>query len=282
MNHTFKKSFILLLALITMGGVAMARNVQKKNNLENCTKVSLETSMGKVVVALYNETPLHRDNFIKLVKENFYSGVLFHRVIKDFMVQCGDPDSKTAQPGTMLGGGDVGYTIPAEFVYPQCYHKRGALAAARTGDQVNPERRSSGCQFYIVAGKVYPESQLDSLENSLGQRMKRGIFMQYVQESMDSIRSMQESGDEKGLNNLETELIAKTEAEYATNPFHLTTDQRRDYSTMGGTPHLDSQYTVFGEVVEGMDVIDKIQNVATDSSDRPLEDIKIIKATIVQ
>lgn len=280
--NIFRKSFILFLVFSTVCGIAMARSVQKKNKLENCTKVSLETSLGKVVVALYNETPQHRDNFIKLVKEDFYSGVLFHRVIKDFMVQCGDPDSKTAQPGAMLGSGDVGYTIPAEFVYPQHYHKRGALAAARTGDQVNPERRSSGCQFYIVTGKVYPESQLDSLENQLGERIKQGIFMNYVHENMDSIRTMQERGDESGLSNLETELIAMTEADYATSPFKLTDAQRRDYSTVGGTPHLDSQYTVFGEVVEGMEVIDKIQGAATDTSDRPLEDIKIIKAEILK
>jgi len=274
--------FALLLLLLVADATAWAGSAPQSSKMENRVKVSLETSLGTVVVALYNETPQHRDNFIKLVKENFYEGVLFHRVIKNFMVQCGDPESKTAGPDAQLGAGDVGYTIPAEFVYPKFYHKRGALAAARTGDQFNPERRSSGCQFYIVTGRSYTATDLATLENRLGEQMKQNLFNALVRENMDSIKQLQQAGNMEALGELETELIAQTETQYATNPFQLTEAQRRDYTTMGGTPHLDGQYTVFGEVLEGMDVIEQIQNSPTSASDRPVTDIKIVKAQIIE
>lgn len=185
------------------------------------TKVRIETPYGDMVVKLYDETPKHRDNFVKLVKEGFYDGLLFHRVIGNFMIQGGDPDSKGAPANRMLGMGDVGYTVPAEFV-SGLYHKKGALAAARQGDAVNPAKASSGCQFYIVQGQVYPQEMFGMFES-------RGLKLNEAQKQL--------------------------------------------YSTVGGTPHLDGDYTVFGEVVEGLDVIDKIAAVQTNGADRPIEDI---------
>ena len=149
---------------------------QPQTTNSKMTKVKLETTMGDIVVELYNETPQHRDNFVKLVQEGYYDGVLFHRVIKDFMIQTGDGNSKTAGPDATLGDGDPGYTIPAEFVYPKYFHKRGALAAARTGDQVNPERRSSGSQFYIVTGKIYSSDELKMMTQRLATVKKQDIF----------------------------------------------------------------------------------------------------------
>ena len=254
-----------------------------KNKTDNkMTKVELETSYGKIVVELYNETPQHRDNFIKLVKEGYYDGVLFHRVIKDFMIQTGDGNSKTAGPDAALGDGDPGYTIEAEFVYPKYFHKRGALAAARTGDQVNPERRSSGSQFYIVTGKIYSSDELKMMTQRLTDMRKQDIFRQLVMENQDKIQELQRNQDSAGIDALQTELIRQTEAEAAKSAFSMTDEQINAYTSIGGSPHLDGQYTVFGEVIEGMDVVDKIQNVTTGRMDRPVEDVKIIKAKIVK
>lgn len=262
-------------------GNTEAANKSKADN-NKMTKVELETSLGKIVVELYNETPQHRDNFIKLVKEGYYDGVLFHRVIKDFMIQTGDGNSKTAGPDTSLGDGDPGYTIPAEFVYPKYFHKRGALAAARTGDQVNPERRSSGSQFYIVTGKIYSSDELQMMTKRLSDVQKQDIFRRLITENTDKINELQKAQDTAGIQALQNELIQKTEAEAAQNPFTLTDEQLNAYTSIGGTPHLDGQYTVFGEVVEGMDVVDKIQNTTTGRMDRPTVDIRIIKAKIVK
>ena len=219
------------------------------------TLVKIETSAGDIKVKLYNETPKHRDNFIKLVKEGTYEGTLFHRVIKDFMIQAGDPESKNAPKGKMLGAGDVGYTVPAEFVYPKFFHKKGALSAARQGDAVNPKKESSGCQFFNELAKKH----------------------------MKEIYKMRKANDEDGLYDLQEKLIAQAQELAAKEPeFRFTPEQVEAYTTVGGTPHLDGEYTVFGEVVEGMDVVDKIQQVKTDRSDRPEEDVKIIKATILE
>lgn len=184
--------------------------------------VRIHTDMGECIIKLYNETPLHRDNFLKLAKEGFYNGSLFHRVIKDFMIQGGDPDSKNAEPGKLLGEGDVGYTVPAEF-RDSLFHKKGVLAAARDD---NPDKASSGCQFYIVQGKKFTDEQLDALETN---RLK----------------------------------------------FKIPSWQRIIYKNLGGTPHLDRNYTAYGEVVKGLDMIDKIAAVDKDRSDRPAVDIKM-------
>jgi peptidyl-prolyl cis-trans isomerase B (cyclophilin B) len=195
------------------------------------TKVKLKTSMGDVTVVLYDDTPIHRDNFIELINKKFYDGVLFHRVIPKFMIQAGDPTSKDAKPGVQLGSGGPGYTIPAEFK-PNHFHKKGALAAARQGDQVNPTKASSGSQFYIVVGEVLTEAQLGQLEQ-MGRHPK------------------------------------------------FTDEQKKAYTTVGGTPHLDYQYTIFGEVTEGMDIVDKIALVPC-AATRPVTDVKILSVTILK
>lgn len=196
------------------------------------TKVAVDTSLGSFTILLYNDTPKHRDNFVKLVNEGYYNGLLFHRVIRDFMVQTGDPDSRDAKPGQMLGSGDPGYEIDAEILCPTHINRRGALAAARTGDFVNPQRRSSGSQFYVVTGRKFSDAQLDMMERRSG--------------------------------------------------IHYSDEQRRIYREQGGAPHLDGAYTVFGEVVDGWDTIDKIQQVATDGNDRPLDNVKIISMKILK
>ena len=289
------KKIYIILALVAIVGMACSMTNKKKTTrkktvktektvatTDTLTQVELKTSLGDIIVALYNETPKHRDNFVKLVNDGYYNGVLFHRVIKDFMIQTGDGNSKTATPGQMLGDGDPGYTIPAEFVYPKYFHKRGALAAARTGDQVNPERASSGSQFYIVTGKSYTADELTQMESRLGEGKKQGIWQQKVMQHRDEIMRMQNAQDEAGLNQLQSQLLAELEAEYAKDPFTLTEAQRQAYTTVGGTPHLDGQYTVFGEVIKGMEVVDAIQNVKTGANDRPVEDVKVISARIIK
>lgn len=276
-------TFLFMICVLSLSqGVNAQINMAKQMANEKETKVAFETTLGNIVVKLYNETPKHRDNFLKVVNDSVYNGVLFHRVIKDFMIQTGDPSSKTAEAGQQLGSGDLGYTVEAEFVYPQYFHKKGALAAARTGDAVNPERRSSASQFYIVTGKSYSPQQVEMMEQRMGDQKKEDIFSGLVRERVDTIRNMQAAGDSLGLEELQNELIALTEAEYAKNPLKFTLAQVEAYTTVGGTPHLDGQYTVFGEVVEGMDVVDKIQQAATDPSDRPVDDIKIISAKVVE
>ena len=237
--------------------------------------VLIETSLGNIKIRLYDETPQHRDNFLKLVEQKFYSNLLFHRVIKDFMVQGGDPDSRGASAGKSLGSGGPGYQIPAEIIYPQLFHKRGALSAARTGDQMNPQRASSGSQFYIVWGSVYSEAQLSGMDEQKKQQAMQAYFGRLVNEKRDFIQSLYDSKNQAGLDALQKELAALTEAEFAKNPEKggLTAEQKNAYSTVGGTPHLDGEYTVFGEVVEGLDIVEKIQSCQTGSNDRPKTDI---------
>lgn len=244
-------------------------------------KVEVETTLGTFTVMLYGDTPRHRDNFVKLVREGYYDGTLFHRVINEFMVQAGDPDSRTAKPGQALGAGGPDYKIDAEIVYPKHFHKRGALAAARQGDQVNPARQSSGSQFYIVTGKKLAEGEIAQMEQYMQQSERQTIFNRKVQEHRAEIMQMQQAADHAGLKALQNRLITETDSEAAANPARLTAEQRTAYTTEGGTPHLDGQYTVFGEVVSGMDVVDKIEKVPTGAQDRPREDVRIIKMKIV-
>ena len=236
-------------------------------------KVKIQTMLGDIVVRLYDETPIHRDNFVKLVKEGYYDGTLFHRVIKDFMIQGGDPDSKGAPAGKMLGVGGPDYTLEAE-IKDGLFHKRGALAAARQGDEVNPERRSSGSQFYIVWGQIYNEGQLKQFSKQLKMQKIQAVFNQLAAAHRDEIMQMRRNRDRAGLQELQDRLAAEAEKQ-AADYKGLTEEQQKIYSTIGGTPHLDGQYTVFGEVEEGLDVVEMIQGTATARGDRPVDDIEM-------
>ena len=235
-------------------------------------KVKIQTMLGDIVVRLYDETPIHRDNFIKLVREGYYDGTLFHRVIKGFMIQGGDPDSKGAPIGKMLGVGGPDYTLEAE-IKDNLFHKRGALAAARQGDAVNPQRRSSGSQFYIVWGQVYNEGQLRQFSKQLKMQKIQSAFNQLVGQHHDEIMQMRRERNREGLQALQEQLADEAEAQVTGDG--ITEEQMKIYTTIGGTPHLDGQYTVFGEVEEGLDVVELIQGSATGRADRPLDDIEM-------
>lgn len=276
---------LLLPTGIVKGNVLLASHAtvsdsclnEEKNTMEKENSIlRISTLYGDIKVKLYAETPLHRENILKLVRDGFYNGTLFHRVIRDFMIQGGDPDSKKAAPGDTLGRGDAGYTVPAEFMPLRYFHRRGALAAARQGDEVNPERASSGCQFYIVTGKVYTKGQLTQIETQINKGKSNAIFEQLVTKNAEKVKSLRLARDRDGMYALQEELLAEAEAlalEQA--DFKFTPEQVEAYTTVGGTPFLDGQYTVFGEILEGMDVIEKIEKSKTDRNDRPKEDISM-------
>ena len=254
-----------------------------KNNKKRIlnVKVKIQTSLGDIIVRLYDETPRHRDNFVKLAQEGYFDGTLFHRVIKDFMIQGGDPDSKGAPAGKNLGTGGPDYTIPAEFVYPQLFHKRGALSAARTGDEVNPNRESSGSQFYIVWGKTYKPAELKQMERQMAMQQEQAVFNRLVGENKAKIMELRRNRARAALQELQDDLIAQTHAicsEEGAPKF--TEEQVKAYTTVGGTPFLDNQYTVFGEVEEGLDVVEQIQNVSTGRNDRPVDDV-VMTVTVI-
>lgn len=252
-------------------------------NQMNETQVLMHTSMGDIQLKLYNETPNHRDNFIQLVKDGTYNGLLFHRVIKDFMIQGGDVTSKDAPMNKSLGAGDLGYTVPAEFNYPKYFHKKGALCAARTGDEVNPERASSASQFYIVTGKKYSEAELNQMEKQLENRLKQSIFARLQAENKPKIMEYYRSGNKEELAILRDTLIGKTEleAEKRKDETKLPKELREIYKTEGGVPFLDNQYTVYGEVVKGIEVVEAIQNVKTNKQDRPTENVVITSVELI-
>lgn len=240
------------------------------------TKVKISTTEGDIIVRLYDETPMHRANFVKLAREGYFDGTLFHRVITGFMIQGGDPDSKGAPAGKMLGTGGPGYTVPAEFVYPQFFHKRGALSAARQADEVNPNRESSGSQFYIVWGKTYKPQELKQMEKQMAMQQEQAAFNKLVQERKKEIMDLMRSRNQAALTELQSDLQAQAKAICAeTAKPSFTEEQKEAYTTLGGTPFLDGQYTVFGEVEQGLDVVEKIQNAETLRGDRPKTDISM-------
>ena len=278
-----KTNQLLIIAMFLVGILASCgAGSNQKNNMEKRTQVKLETTQGDIVVALYNETPKHRDNFIKLAKEGVYDSTLFHRVIKQFMIQAGDPDSKTANDTASLGSGDVGYTIPAEFV-PKFFHRKGALAAARMGDDVNPNRESSGCQFYIVTGRKFREAQLLDMAAQKNNQRVETIFNELARKHMKEIYKLRKANDEDALLELQDSLEAQAYAmAKEEEPFMFTPEQLAAYSTVGGAPHLDGAYTVFGEVVSGMETVEKIEVTKTGRADRPIENVRILKATVLE
>ena len=240
------------------------------------TRVLLKTTEGDIVVELYNETPLHRDNFLKLVDSRFYEGISFHRIISEFMIQAGDPSTRSDLNAEVIKS-TWSYTIPAE-TDSRFIHKKGALAAARMGDQVNRLRNSSGTQFYIVVGKIIPTEELAIMEKNIANSQKQGIYLRNLQEETDIALK---SGSAVNDADIQQKAMIRTYADFETLvPFKYTEEQKLIYSTQGGTPHLDGAYTVFGEVVEGLDIIEKISNASTDSSDKPVTPIKIVKVKI--
>ena len=245
--------------------------------------VALETTYGKIILKLYPETAKHRDNFLKLVNQGFYNGVLFHRVIANFMIQAGDPKSKIAAANAKLGAGDVGSTIPAEFVYPQYYHKRGALAAAREGDKRNPLKVSSGCQFYIVQGRVFAAEELQEMEKTNYLKLTEKLYQEAASVNQAQFNKLKIENNPAKLDALRDSLLNEVRNIIIKNPtYKFTEQQRKDYTTIGGTPHLDGNYTVFGEVIEGLDVVEKISKVQTAPNNRPVENIIVIKAEVVK
>ena len=253
---------------------------KKANEKGNDNLYLIETSAGNMKIKLYDETPIHKANFDSLVQAKYYDGMLFHRIIEGFMLQGGDPDSKAATPGQRLGTGGPGYTLPAEIV-DTLYHKKGALAAARQGDQVNPERRSSGSQFYIVQGKAMSDQELSQMEMymSNGTRQQLGYYFFNLPENAElkeKILYFQNARIVDSLNFYGSQIDAMINDSLAKGGgFTFSPKAKETYKTLGGTPQLDGQYTVFGEVVEGLEIIDSIAKLQTDQSDRPLEDLKM-------
>lgn len=252
-------------------------------NQEKETMVLMRTNKGDITLKLYNDTPLHRDNFLRLVADKQYEGLLFHRVIKDFMIQGGDVTSKNAPMNKSLGAGDLGYTVPAEFRYPVRFHKKGALCAARTGDEVNPEKASSASQFYIVTGKKYSDAELNQMEKQLENRLKQAIFARLQTENKSKIMSLYRSGNKEELAILRDTLIGKVELEAESRKMEakISPEVREAYKTVGGVPFLDNEYTVYGEVVDGLDVVDAIQAMKTNKQDRPTENVVILSVEVI-
>ncbi|WP_410492629.1 peptidylprolyl isomerase [Dysgonomonas sp. ZJ279] len=261
-----KKIVLFIIILAT----AMNMKSQEKEPI-----VLIETNYGNIKIKLYNETPKHRDNFLKLIDEGFFKDLLFHRVIKDFMIQGGDPDSRLAADTAFLGNGDLGYMIDAEFRTPEIFHKRGVLAAARTGDDVNPEKGSSASQFYIVMGKTYTDNELEALERQRFEKLKQEILKGLQAANTDTVKELYRQGDRNALTEFRTKLQAQAEEEANARKSEalFTAEQKEAYKTVGGVPRLDGGYTVYGEVIEGLDVVDKIQNVETNQSDRPFKNV---------
>lgn len=247
---------------------------------EERTIIRIETSLGDIRLKLYDETVIHRDNLLKLIREGYYNGILFHRVIKDFMIQAGDPESRGARPSILLGDKDVGYTLKAEIL-PQYFHKRGALAAAREGDNVNPDRNSSGSHFYIVQGKKYTPQELDEAVESINNKRYAALFNRLKSAREGEITRLQMTEDYERLMRVNRELSDETRIQFEQVKLRLSDEQRMAYTTVGGTPHLDGEYTVFGEVIEGMEIVDKVAEQKTDNNFRPETDI-VIRCIVVE
>jgi len=241
---------------------------------DNETNVKIETEFGTIKINLYNETPLHRDNFVKLINDGVYKDLLFHRVINHFMIQGGDPQSRNAESGKLLGTGDLGYTVPAE-INPKFFHRRGVLAAARQSDDINPEKRSSASQFYILQGRKFRVGELDTLQMRMNESRKMSLFQAKLKLAEPELNKLGAEGKQDELmaryNAIKEEVTAEV-AKLA--PIAFTEEQRKAYTTVGGFPSLDNNYTIFGEVTEGMEVVDEIAKQETDRNDRPMKDIK--------
>jgi len=269
---------------ISFFSLFLFQSCNEETTADKDTLVLIETPFGDIKAKLYKETPEHRNNFIALAEKGFYDDVLFHRVIKNFMIQGGDPDSKNAKPDILLGQGGPNYKIPAEIL-PQYFHKRGALAAARQGDVTNPKKMSSGSQFYIVTGNKFTGSQIDKIEQQavINKRNKRIENLLYTNmTTMKVIDSLRRNDMKAELDSIWNKAGKKVDNEFKNEKkFSIPQAHRDIYSTQGGAPFLDGGYSVFGEVIEGFDVLDKISNSKTGKNDRPEKNIKM-KVTILK
>jgi len=269
MTYFFRHLYLILLLLIS----GCSKDYSSKSNF-----VLLSTTLGEIKIKLYDQTPLHRDNFIKLVNSGFYDGILFHRIINNFMIQTGDATTRTKP---FLKGSDTisSYTLPPE-INLQFFHKRGAVAAARQGNDVNPDMKSSATQFYIVQGTILTDTELYAAEQIINKNLNQLFFLRLFRQTEDSIRK-------SGLNLTQSQIqeiatIRMYDILSTSNTYKIPDYQREIYKTVGGVPRLDQTYTVFGEVVEGLDVVDKIASVKTDARDRPIDDIRILHARILK
>lgn len=267
-NKAMKKIFVLFVSIsILFASCEFSSNKKDKDQL-----YVIETAYGDMKFKLYDATPLHKANFEKLIEQGYFNDLLFHRVINGFMIQGGDPDSKNAEAGVMLGEGGPGYTIPAEFV-DSIFHKKGVIAAAREGDKTNPKMRSAGSQFYIVQGKVMTDEDIEKVESRINASRLTKLVDKYIEEAKNEAYN---TGGTIDYQVILPEARKKAEDEFnKEGKYVIPADKRKVYQTIGGTPHLDNAYTVFGEVVEGIDVIDKIAAVQTDKHDRPIKDVKM-------
>lgn len=265
-----ERLFVLMLVVLVFFGASCSR--AQKNGTEEL--VVIETNFGDIKIKLFDDTPEHKANFLKLVSEGFYNDLLFHRVMNNFMIQGGDPNSKEAKPGERLGAGNVGYTLPAE-IKDKYFHKKGALAAARKGTG-NPEKRSSGSQFYIVHGEVFTAGKLDTMEMMLNNRGKEAFYKEKFAEATSTLQEFRANNDQAGFNEFAADLREEVDSLWQNQPKEIFSEEKRKaYTSIGGYPSLDGEYTVFGEVVEGLDVLDKIAVVETDKNNRPINDIKM-------
>lgn len=259
--------------------VAFFLFTQCSNNSGSDYLVTIKTNQGDMVAILYEETPKHKANFIKLAKEHYFDSLLFHRVIEGFMIQGGDPDSKNSAPDQPLGMGGPGYTVDAE-INSKFIHAKGALSAARLGDQQNPAKASSGSQFYIVQGRVISEAELDGLK--IDQGKLNTCFQQMMQNPsnqplIDTLNQIYMSGDMQAYQQKIYSLVPRMEKETGIKIYKEVSEEKiKAYSTVGGAPHLDGEYTVFGKVINGLDVIDKIARLQKGANDRPMEDIRMV------
>ena len=278
MKYVSKNKFLVLFSTLLLTTLVFGSYVKKSDEVE----VIMTTSKGELILKLYNQTPIHRDNFVKLINNQFYNGISFHRVIKNFMAQAGDPNSRDPEYTGNLGNNSEGETLPAE-IFPSLFHKKGALAAARMGDQVNPEKRSSGSQFYIVQGKKYNRNQLTQMEARINQQLEGnrvGIFLKDSSNKayMNRVKVCQQNGWMDSLNMVIGEI--KNMVLKDVDKFTFSEEQLKAYETVGGTPFLDNGYTVFGEVVSGIDIIDSICTSPTLPGDKPQEPIIILSVKI--
>lgn len=273
-------TFSFLLSVLILIGCSTTSQDTLNSEEDSRAKIKLSTNKGDIILALYNETPLHRDNFIKIVEDGVLDSLLFHRVIESFMIQGGDTQSKNAQPGDTLGNGDLPYEIQAEIT-PELFHKKGVLAAARGG---HPDRVSSSTQFYIVQGKIFNDSLLDAAETRINGWLA-GYYLKHdslYQDQIDSLYQALDEEDWQTFMKIDSRLneLAKDYTNF--DPYRIPEAHREVYKTLGGTPHLDQNYTVFGEVISGIEVVDSIAAVPTSELDRPLKDVRILKASVLE